>query len=664
MHKFSIQQIISKIKRGETFEAEAEDQSLYIKIEDYVPFVCAAIHDGNNFREELKAKVIHSDHERWYEEDPCTLNFISGFPIVIAGRDSRFEYDLNRSEDNCIYKDAWGKPVWKEQLTTDEKARSLAKYHNFYKVAISLVEKLESLFTACVVYDIHSYNWKRHPMEVPVFNLGTEKIDHKRFNAVKKHFLEGLASIELPNIINTTKENDIFQGNGNFLVQLTREFDNTLVFATEVKKVYCNEETGEEYKLVIDAISEGFKKVILENALLFAKKHTNLKVKNHNKLLSKELDKNILQVDKALHRLVKNFEILKFVNPVNIESEKKKFIKRKGHYSPNFRYKQINLDPFLMKRKLMNLPVENIRDVQIQAMYKDVINSYIDKVELIASIGTEKFLYNSLRYFGEPSQQDIDNAEFILHFNAPQTSEPSDLMTDSEALKMLKKELEKYDFDCKIVLSDKLAAKAMVVNSEKTLYLKKGVKFSKKEVFALLHHEIGVHMVTTMNADAQPIKIFSLGLPLNTKTQEGLAIWSEYYSGNLTLKRLKELSLRVVGINSMVKGKSFEDTARMFMDKYGLEIETAFYLTTRIYRGGGFTKDFLYLSGLQEICHQVREGEDFEGLMIGKTHLSYLPIINEMIDRKMIEAPTFENPAYQQNNNEDKLVDFIVENIK
>jgi uncharacterized protein (TIGR02421 family) len=663
MRRLSVDQIIEKIEKGHQLEVEDTDGSFYLKITEYVPYVCAAVHDGGNFRDELRDNIIHSDYERWYEEDPKTLEFISSFPIVIAGRDSRFEYDLNRGPETAVYEDAWGKPVWKKPLTKRERETSLQKHENFYRVVEALVAKIEKLFKACVVYDIHSYNYKRHERDVPVFNVGTENIDSRKYATVKNAFLEGLSTIEIPNIKPTTAENDVFYGRGYFLKFITEKFDATLVLATEVSKVYCDELSGDYYTQVIDAIKEGFKRVILENALLFVKKHTNLKVKNHNLLLSSELDRAILKVDRELHKLVKNFEVLKFVNPINIEQEKKKFIRQKGHYTPKFKYKHLNIDPFMLKRKLMNLTVEHIDDVHIQSLYKDVINAYCDKVELIASIGTDHFLYNSLRYFGEPSEKDIANAHFILHFKDDPTSN-NEQMNDQEALKMLKAEMKHYDFECKIKLSDKLAAKAMVVNSEKTLYLKKGVLFTEKEVLSLVHHEIGVHMVTTMNADAQPIKLFSMGMPVNTKTQEGLAIMSEYYSNTLTVKRLKELSLRVVGIESMIKDNDFNVTANMFMDEYGMNIEPAFYLTTRIFRGGGFTKDYLYLSGLKEVSSLMKDYDDYEDLMIGKTHHAYIDLINEMIDRKLILGPKYRNPAYSRNLNDNTLVDYIIDNIQ
>ena len=135
----------------------------------------------------------------------------------------------------------------------------------------------------------------------------------------------------------------------------------------------------------------------------------------------------------------------------------------------------------------------------------------------------------------------------------------------------------------------------------KALVLNENHMFSDNEMAVLTNHEIGVHMVTTMNGLLHPLKIFSHGFPNNEETQEGLAVFSEYMSGNLTVKRLKELAYRVIAVDSLAKGYSFSRTFRLLHNDYDLEREEAFYITMRAHRGGGFTKDYLYLTGLKKV---------------------------------------------------------------
>ena len=240
--KLSIDEIIQKITNEEIFEAVSSDYSFTIKIDEYVPYVCGAVHDGHQFRKELWEFCIHTEYERWFEEDPATKEMIKSHPIVLAGMDSRFEYDLNRTPATAIYEDAWGKKLWYKSLPKNQREKSLQKHTNFYKVVHTLISKLEEKFDVCIVYDMHSYNWKRWSREVPTWNLGTGNIDNHRFEKEIASWRAILEKTPLPNNIeSTSKINDTFQGNGYFLNYITQNFDNTLVLATEIAKIYCDE---------------------------------------------------------------------------------------------------------------------------------------------------------------------------------------------------------------------------------------------------------------------------------------------------------------------------------------------------------------------------------------------------------------------------------------
>lgn len=267
MQKLALKDIITKIKNEEIFEAVSSDYSFTIKIEEYVPYACGAVHDGHQFRKELWKNCIHSEYERWYEEDPETKNMVKMHPIVIAGCDSRFEYDLNRGPVDAVFVTAWGKQLWREPLSETMKAKSLQKHANFYRVVHALIETLESKFGFCTVYDMHSYNWKRWDREVPTWNLGTTNVDNARFREVIEDWRQSLSEINFPNDIKSRSLiNDTFHGNGYFLKYITKNFKNTLVLATEIAKVYCDENEQVIYPEVVNTIEKELKIRIPEHA--------------------------------------------------------------------------------------------------------------------------------------------------------------------------------------------------------------------------------------------------------------------------------------------------------------------------------------------------------------------------------------------------------------
>ena len=666
MQKLKINEIIKLIEQQKTFEAISTDNSFSIKIKKYVPYCCTAIHDGSNLQERLKNKIAIDDYGRWYEEDPYTGTFIDSLPITLIGLDSRFEYDLNRKPEECIYNDAWGKKVWKRPLTTSEKQRAIQKHDNFYKVVHALISKLEELYNSCVVYDIHSYNYKRWDRDVPLFNIGAEKID-KKFDPFINNWKDALSQISLSRIENKTAINDVFYGRGYNLEFITKHFPNSLVLATEIKKVYCNELTGEDYPKVIREIQQKLKQAILKNAHFFSQKQTNWTSKSISHLLDKKTDPAIVSIDKKLFNLLRNFELLAYVNPINSSAELKRFQKSKFTEPPQFKYSPIKINPYELKQQLSSLKTKDIADVSIRILYESVINSYFDKIDLLSSLGTKKFLYNSLRYFGRPSKKDLVNAQYLLHL-PPISSEPKRVpyLAIEDVMERFKDALEQYKIECKIELNNRVISKVMVLISRKTILFRPDALFTEKEVDALIEHEIGVHMVTTQNSINQKLKIFNLGLPINTLTQEGLAILSEYLSGNITLKRLQKISLRVTVTDMMCNGANFTDCFNYLTRDKNISINNAYSIVTRIFRGGGFTKDYLYLSGFEKVLKAWNKDIDLIPLLVGKTSLDFYDTIKEMIERDMIAKPifktkSFETPYEYEN---DKIYEYIISGLK
>ena len=663
-HKFDLEEILSKIRNQEQFEGELTDCSVYIKIEEYVPFVCFAIHNGHNLRADLQKNCNLSDKERKYEEDPFTFEFISSMPIVIASNDSRYEYDLNRSGDSAIYDEVWGKKVWRTQLTAEQKAVSLKKHKIFYMIVDDVLQTIIRKFNAAIVFDIHSYNYKRIDKDTPVFNIGTANINRFKFGRDIDFWKSKLNKIVLPNIINRVAENEVFSGNGYLLKHITAKNKNVLVLATEIKKIYCDELNDEVYPVIIDEITKQLKPAILSTTKYFLNSHTKIKLRRRNKLLSSEISPEILQIDKQLYSLVKNFEILTFINPANIEQARKDFFRSKYSNNPKFIYKQLSIDAFELKRNLYKLPLESIQDISIKLLYHDIIDSYADKIDIISAIGTDRFLYNSLRYFGEPKINDIKNAEYLLHFKPLCADDNKETYSSLDVEKYFRSVSTQYGFNCKIQITNKIISKVQVLNSKKTVLIRKDSMFSKKALKALAAHEIGVHMLTTINSLSQTLSVFKIGTPKNTHTQEGLAILSEYLSGNLTIDRLHFLAMRVIVIGNLLKGLDFKTSFHYLMDQGVLNETQAFYLTARVYRGGGFTKDYLYLQGFKDVYRLHRNKLDLKNLLIGKASLNYLPLINEMIERKIFAKPPqitneFINPA-----NGDPIIDYVLSGLK
>lgn len=264
--------ILEKIKKREIFTATIEDGAFTLKIEKYEPAFSAAIHDGGNFRTELEKNCLLSQAERYFEEDPFTGSFIVQQPITLIAHDSRYEYDLNRITDECVYETAWGKEIWKQSLSAEAIAISKEKHARFYRIVSALAETLAEDFGQCIVYDNHSYNFRRHDRkDLPVFNLGTTSVKHERWRPVIDAWLAALKNMRVEGIEITAAENDIFYGKGNLAGHCHGLYDDVLVLATETKKVFMDELSGKADEKVLTSLQKMYNRTVAENTTAYIK---------------------------------------------------------------------------------------------------------------------------------------------------------------------------------------------------------------------------------------------------------------------------------------------------------------------------------------------------------------------------------------------------------
>ena len=98
----------------------------------------------------------------------------------------------------------------------------------------------------------------------------------------------------------------------------------------------------------------------------------------------------------------------------------------------------------------------------------------------------------------------------------------------------------------------------------------------------------------------------------------------------------------------MADGASFVDTFNELKTRFAFTSRSAFIITTRVFRGGGLTKDVVYLRGLKRLLAYLREGHPFEQLLIGKFSLSQIPAIRKLDAAGWLQAPKLV-PAYTHN---------------
>jgi N-formylglutamate amidohydrolase len=221
------------------------------------PLVATAIHAGHALRGDVAARIALGEADRLREEDPHTGAWTALAPTRLVVRRSRFEVDLNRPRERCVYRcpeDAWGLPVWREEPPEALLRDSLAAYDAFYAELARIESRLARRHGRFVVFDLHSYNYRRagrdgapaDPAANPDVNVGTGSLgDRSAWAPLIDRFIAELAAADVPGRRLDVRENVRFRG-GNLGRFTHQNFpDSGCVLSLEFKKFFMDEWSGE-----------------------------------------------------------------------------------------------------------------------------------------------------------------------------------------------------------------------------------------------------------------------------------------------------------------------------------------------------------------------------------------------------------------------------------
>lgn len=417
----------------------------------------------------------------------------------------------------------------------------------------------------------------------------------------------------------------------------------------EVKPYYRDATTGEVYPAVLASFRRGLGRALKQAFFEFARTQTPLRPAHYHALGRRAMAKAVWEVDARLAEISTSFDFLLQVTPVNADKAWAAFKRNRFEKAPTLRYRPLPIDPALMKRALYNIPIERIEDPAVASLLGERQAELDRELTMLQDRGTRRFLLGSLLLFGGVKQELLSQAERIIETfpAAGPRDEPGRYVSTEEFISRARAEIAHYaeqwdGFEAGVEVRDDVISGLMV--SRGNLLVARGYKAASSRVEPLLHHEIGTHLVTYYNGRAQRFRQLATGLAGYDALQEGLAVLAEYLSGGMSRPRLRLLAGRVIAAHLLIEGGTFVDAFRLLL-RYGFEQRIAFVVTLRVFRGGGLTKDVLYLRGLLEVLEYLKDGGALEPLYVGKIATAHIPLVRELQWRNVL-APAPLQPRY------------------
>lgn len=423
----------------------------------------------------------------------------------------------------------------------------------------------------------------------------------------------------------------------------------TLLLGIAFPSIFRDDENRQEYPMFFRKISRKFAKVIKIAAYEFVRVQSNNKFKHYLSLGKTRLDNLVRSADKEISQISGKMDFILQVTPVNSTEEWKKFKDNKFSKLPNFTYRLITLDPELEKRKLFNIGLENIDHPTLAFLLRDKRLELEKQLIMLEERGSRRFLHTSRSVYGEVDQALKTSAISLLNNGFENEQDEDTTVNATTFAQYAELELDKYrsyfpELNLKVKIKENVNG---LIVSGPELSIGKNLCISASRIEALIQHEVGTHLLTYCNGHVQPLGLMYSGFAGYEQTQEGLAVLSEYLVGGLDINRLKILAARVMAVDSLIKGADFLETFNLLWKEYGFKSKTAFIISMRVHRGGGYTKDSIYLKGLVQILDFIHQGGDLSLLFGGKFALEHLPLIEELAHVRILKKPML--PSYLNN---------------
>jgi len=415
------------------------------------------------------------------------------------------------------------------------------------------------------------------------------------------------------------------------------------VYGLEISPIFRDSETGEVFPRVLRLLRRSVTVALRRSLFEFARNQTTHRPRHFHTLGRRSVVKAVWDVDRILAEVSESFDFLLQVTPVNGPQAWSEFKRKKFERPPTLLYRPTPDEPIVLKRTLYRAPVERIEDPALAMIFREKIDEIDRQITMLQDRNTARFLPGSIQLYG-PVEDDLQSlAARVLEAIPPRTREASTGPPVSAAEFARRAEEEIAFFRRRLPgIGATVAIRPDVTGlmvSRGNLLISADSRIPASRVEALIQHEVGTHVLTYHNGKVQPLRHLYAGLAGYDALQEGLAVLAEYLVGGLSRPRLRLLAGRVVAAAHMIGGAAFVETFRELDRTHGFSQRTAFTITLRTYRGGGLTKDVVYLRGLQQILQYLGNGGRLRPLFVGKIGAQHIPVIRELQWRGVLKAP-------------------------
>ena len=421
-----------------------------------------------------------------------------------------------------------------------------------------------------------------------------------------------------------------------------------------VPSIHRSPDGQRQYPALFHQMEAAVIDAVLRAAMAFARHNNAFGSLHHRALGRRAFVQAARTVDRQMTEISGSYDFLLDLTPINSAQALAEFERSGCVAPPKFRYRPLAIAPGELKRALYGINIGRIEDPSLEDLFREKQLEMDHQLTMLQCRGTPQFKDASRLLYGGVDEGLLAIARSVIEAACkqqpalPPEPVPEDEVDCYRILAEANRTIASYrelcpEFNATAVLRDDTPPGLMVSGSR--LLISRQTRMSARRLPALLQHEVGVHLLTYFNGDAQGLRIFRAGLAGYERTQEGLAVFAEFATGGTGLPRLVLIAARVLAVHAMLDGASFIETYRILRSDAGMDEVAAFGVALRVHRSGGLSKDAIYLQGLQQVLQHVAGGGELEPFWYGKIAAHHFNVLQELRARGMLRDPCV-RPAF------------------
>jgi hypothetical protein len=298
----------------------------------------------------------------------------------------------------------------------------------------------------------------------------------------------------------------------------------------EVEPVFRHGPGGVLYPVRYAELRRLWHRAVEETLFEFCHDEAEMDIPHYLALGRREMPEPLWRIDRTLAEVGESFDYLLQLTPVNVDEAWQEFSAGGYERAPRFRYRPLTVDVDRLKRRLYDVPLSHIEDPTVTGLFREKQEELDRQITMLLDRETPRFFHGSMLLYGEVDDDLVATARDVLDRLPPPSPAAAAAARRNGCLDaagfaaLARREVDLFravlpGLGDLVEIRDDMYPGLMV--SRGRLLIGAGYSVTAARAPALVHHEIGTHVLTDGTAGRSASVSSTSASPATRRSRRG-----------------------------------------------------------------------------------------------------------------------------------------------